>query len=154
MSRRTWRPASAGPSRPSSEAGFSLMELLVATGVLLAVSGMVTSALLQMVSSQRTIANRTDMHSGVRSATELLQQEVGQAGRIALTPTATLSGAVISGDPTAPLTDASGVFVGELLVVNAKGTVPISQEETVRVTAISGNTISVNYVTANGVSLN
>src|SRR5262245_7335967 len=137
-----------------SEAGFSLMELLVATGVLLAVSGMVTQALLQMTSSQRTISNRTDMHAGVRSATELLQQEVGQAGRIALTPTTTLNSAVISGDPTAALTDGSGVFVGELLVVAAIGTIRISEEETVRVTAMSGNTVTVNHVTANGVTLN
>jgi type II secretory pathway pseudopilin PulG len=136
-------------TRWGSDAGFSLMELLVATGVLLAVSGMVTSALLQMTSAQRTIANRTDMHSSVRSATELLQQEVGQAGRIALYPGTTLSAAAISGDPTAALTDASGVFVGELLVIGAKGT--LSQEETIKVTAISGNTLTMNYITSNGV---
>jgi type II secretory pathway pseudopilin PulG len=138
----------------SAEAGFSLVELVVATAVLLAISGLVTSALLQMTNAQRTITNRTDMHSAVRSATELLQQEVGQAGRVALTPATSLGSATISGDPTAALTDASGVFVGELLVVAAKGTSPVSQEETVKVTAISGNTITVNYMTANGVSLN
>src|SRR5262245_23821337 len=65
-----------------AEAGFSLVELLVATGVLLAVSGVVTSALLQITNHQQTVWNRTEMHSGVRGATELLQQEIGQAGRI------------------------------------------------------------------------
>ena len=64
-------------------AGFSLIELLFATGLLLVVSSIVTTALIQMTNSQKTIWNRTEMHSGIRGATELLQQEVGQAGRIA-----------------------------------------------------------------------
>ena len=34
-----------------------------------------------MTTAQKTIWNRTEMHSGIRGATELLQQEVGQAGR-------------------------------------------------------------------------
>jgi hypothetical protein len=34
--------------------------------------------------TQETIANRTEMHAGVRSATELLQQEIGQAGKVSL----------------------------------------------------------------------
>ena len=67
-----------------SESGFSLAELMVATGVLLVVSAIVTTALSQMTQSQTTIWNRTEMHSGIRGATELLQQEVGQAGRVAL----------------------------------------------------------------------
>ena len=43
-----------------------------------------SSALLKMTDAQATIWNRTQMHSGIRGATEVLQQEVGQAGRIAL----------------------------------------------------------------------
>jgi prepilin-type N-terminal cleavage/methylation domain-containing protein len=80
--------------RPRSESGFSLIELLVATGVLLIISSIVTSALLQMTRSQMTIWNRTEMHSGIRGATELLQQEVGQAGRVTLPATVTLGAAV------------------------------------------------------------
>lgn len=71
-------------NRLRSEAGFSLPEMLISVGLLLAVSSIVTSALLQMTKQQQTIWNRTEMHSSVRGATELLQQEVGQAGRIAL----------------------------------------------------------------------
>jgi type II secretory pathway pseudopilin PulG len=69
-------------TRTRSESGFSLIELLIATGLLLMVSGIVTSALMHMMKSEITIWNRTEMHSGIRGATELLQQEVGQAGRI------------------------------------------------------------------------
>jgi type II secretory pathway pseudopilin PulG len=69
-------------SRPSSsESGFSMIELLVATCIFLVITGIVASALKQITQSQSTVWNRTQMHSGVRGATELLQQEVGQAGR-------------------------------------------------------------------------
>ena len=85
-----------------SEAGFTLPELLVATGLLLVVSSIVTNALLQMTHQQQTIWNRTEMHSGVRGATELLQQEVGQAGRIAV-PNPIRSAAIttVPANPTA-----------------------------------------------------
>src|SRR3990170_2720561 len=84
--------------RTHSESGFSLVELLIATGLLLVVSSIVTSALMQMTQSQTTIWNRTEMHSGIRGATELLQQEVGQAGRINLPGTITLVDAVTAGE--------------------------------------------------------
>jgi hypothetical protein len=64
------------------------------------------------------------MHSGVRGATELLQQEVGQAGRISLPATVAL-GATINtavgtlcnpGVPvTATVNSTAGMFVGEWL---------------------------------------
>jgi len=83
-----------------SEAGFSLAEVLVATGLLLAVSSSVTTALLQMTNHQQTIWNRTEMHSGVRGATELLQQEVGQAGRATLPAPVTLTAPIVTAPNT------------------------------------------------------
>jgi type II secretory pathway pseudopilin PulG len=100
------------------EAGFTLVETLIATGLLLIVSATVTSALMQMTKSQATIWNRTEMHSGVRSATELLQQEVGQAGRITLPQTTTFASAVAVAGRTVTLNSVNGVFVGELLTVD------------------------------------
>jgi prepilin-type N-terminal cleavage/methylation domain-containing protein len=131
-----------------SQAGFSLPELLISVTVLLIISSAVTSALLQMTKSQSTIWNRTQLHAGVRSATELLQQEVGQAGRIALPGTATLAGAVaaigsqtvgvkINGAVPATM---SGFFVGEKLVIDSGGPTPcvvVSPcQESVVVTAV------------------
>jgi type II secretory pathway pseudopilin PulG len=85
--------------RIHSETGFSLPELLVATLLLMIISGIVTQALLQITQSQTTIWNRTEMHSGIRGATELLQQEVGQAGRISLPGTeVTLPNGVDAGE--------------------------------------------------------
>jgi type II secretory pathway pseudopilin PulG len=80
--------------------GFSLIETMVALAVLFAVGGIVMSGMVQLMKTQGTIANRTDMHTSVRSATELLEQEIGQAGRLSLaSPGAivTLSAATTAG---------------------------------------------------------
>ncbi len=151
--------------RTHSESGFSLVELLVATGLLLVVSSIVTGALMQMTQSQTTIWNRTEMHSGIRGATELLQQEVGQAGRINLPGTITLAGAVTAGevfptcDPGNPTTGAvtktlattstteaatSGIFADStapayMLMTTMDG----DSQETIKVAQVlSGTTIS------------
>jgi prepilin-type N-terminal cleavage/methylation domain-containing protein len=111
----------------TSERGFSLPELLVATAILLAISSGVTSGLLQLSNAQRRIGGRVDMHAGIRSATELLQQEVGQAGRAAIPGTATLAAAVSAGTPTVAVNqtiggvtaqNVSGLFAGEQLLVD------------------------------------
>jgi type II secretory pathway pseudopilin PulG len=81
------------------QSGFSLLETMVSLAVLFAVGSIVLSGMAQLLRTQGSIANRTEMHSSVRSATELLQQEIGQAGRMALgTPTAnvTLAANVVS----------------------------------------------------------
>jgi prepilin-type N-terminal cleavage/methylation domain-containing protein len=127
------------------DAGFSLIELLIALGILLAVSSVVTQSVLRMSQSQKTIWNRTEMHSGVRSATELLQQEVGQAGRISLPGTVTLSAAVASGATTGTVSSSSGMFVNELLTVDAG-----ANQEVVKITAIAGNTLTVSAVNTSG----
>src|SRR3954447_7087122 len=129
-------------TRLRSEAGFSLAEMIVATGLLLVISSIVTSALLQMTNQQQTIWNRTEMHSGVRGATELLQQEVGQAGRVTLPggtgavvltlPIVTAPGTSCSpGVPvTATVASTTGMFVGEWLTTmdgDAAETVAIVQ---------------------------
>jgi hypothetical protein len=101
-----------------------------------------------MTNSNKTIWNRTQLHAGVRSATELLQQEVGQAGRIVLPGNSvTLAAAVASGtqtvairvDGAAPLT-MNGFFDGELLVIDVGGPTPcvvaLPCQETVAITAV------------------
>src|SRR5207248_1411394 len=114
-----------------SASGFSLVEVLVSTALLLIVSGIVTSALMQMTAAQKTIWNRTEMHSGVRGATELLQQEVGQAGRISLPAPVTLSAAVtaaISCNPDAPATNAVTVAVSSATGLFASAVAPAAYE--------------------------
>jgi prepilin-type N-terminal cleavage/methylation domain-containing protein len=143
----------ARASRP--DAGFSLAELLVAMAVMLVISGAAVSALLKMTSAQATIWNRTQMHSGIRGATEVLQQEVGQAGRIALpaamvsTAAALTAGTRTVGIIECPTTTAcatasvSGLFIGEQLVFDVG-----VNEETVTLTAVTPATNTITAVFA------
>jgi prepilin-type N-terminal cleavage/methylation domain-containing protein len=133
-----------------TQAGFSMLELLVAMGILLVVVGAAMTALQGLVNSQQTIWNRTQMHAGVRSSTELLQQEVGQAGRIApMTTGVTLNAAVAAGLRTVVLAapagtnSIAGLFVGELVAVDSDTT-----QETVAITTINTVTksITANFV--------
>lgn len=139
----------SNPFRGSAR-GFSLIELLVATGVLMIVSSMVTSGLLQMTRGQQTLNNRTQMHSGVRSATELLQQEIGQAGRITVPTPITLATAGVQNSPTVTLSSVDGLFVGELLMIAGK------TSETIQITDINPATkqITAVHVSSNGVVTN
>jgi Tfp pilus assembly protein PilV len=107
--------------------GFSLIETMVALAVLFAVGGIVMSGMVQLMKTQGTIANRTDMHTSVRSATELLQQEIGQAGRVSLaSPTAnvTLSAAVLAG---------AGATTAFTLIASDNSAVTVYQNEVLTV---------------------
>ncbi len=134
----------------TSAAGFSLIELTVSTAVLLIVSSIVTSALMQMTNSQATVWNRTEMHSGIRGATELLQQEVGQAGRIATAASVQLGSAVAAAascDQTFPLVNAVVVGVNSVEGIFASAGPPAAYEllttldgdlqETVKIAAVN-----------------
>lgn len=117
------------------EAGSSLIELLVSLAVLLVVTAIVMSGLVQTSFVQATIANRTNMHSSVRSATELLQQEVGQAGKVSLpTDDVHLTGSVTGGGAPATVTISStaGMFQGEKLIIDTG-----ANEETVTITSLT-----------------
>src|SRR5438093_65903 len=118
-------------TRTHAQSGFSLIELLIAMGLLLAVSSIVTGALMQMTRSQLTIWNRTEMHSGIRGATELLQQEVGQAGRINTPSVITLTApgvtaAAVTCDPATPTLNAITVNVNSTTGLFASAGPPAS----------------------------
>jgi prepilin-type N-terminal cleavage/methylation domain-containing protein len=87
------------------QAGFTLMETMVSLAVLLVVSAIVMDGMNQMMKTQGTIANRTEMHTSVRGATELMEQEIGQAGKVSLQPGAPAGGWQML-TPIAVLTDA------------------------------------------------
>jgi len=122
--------------------GFTLVEMMVALVVFLAVSSIVMYGTAQMMNTQGTVANRTAMHSSVRSATELLQQEIGQAGRISL-PTAvlpvTLTGPIAAGivAQVAPISSITNLFPNMLLDVDAG-----QNFEVVTVTAVAPGSIT------------
>ncbi len=107
--------------------GFSLLETVAALAILLLVTGIVMEGMVQMMNTQAMVGNRTEMHASVRSATELLQQEIGQAGKVSLSDPAayvTLHAAVTANAAAASFSlDSSTslapfVYPGELLTVD------------------------------------
>ncbi len=115
------------------QTGFTLLETMVSLVVLLAVSAIVMGGMNQMMKTQGTVANRTEMHTSVRDATEVLEQEIGQAGKISL-PAAPVGGwlmvtpvfvpkdvpvtAPVSFSPTLLNANGAVLFDGELLLVD------------------------------------
>ena len=129
----------------TSQKGFSLAELLISMSIMLVIAGAATTALMKMTGAQATLWNRTQMHSGIRGATEVLQQEVGQAGRIALPAAVTVATPPITAGSTSPqtltVTSTAGMFAGQKLVVDAgcynmAATPCESREETVTVISV------------------
>ena len=129
----------------SGQAGFTLIELLISMAVLVVVSGIVVSGTMDLTRLGATMTNRSDMHSGVRNATALLQQEVGQAGRVSLPNPVTLLADANVGLRTVAVTSVDGMFVGERLLIGTGG-----NEETVTVTAFDpdANLITANFALA------
>jgi len=128
-------------NRRSLQAGLSILELMTALALLLIVSGSIMGSLLGMMKVQAQVSNRTEMHSSVRSATELLEQEISQAGRITL-PAAvylTNAGGVSAAGTSMTVTSATGMFANELLTVDSG-----ANQETVTISSISGATLTVS----------
>ena len=113
--------------------------------VLVIAGGIVVGALIGMTRTQGTVSNRTEMHSSIRSATELLEQEIGQAGSIGLPGNVTVHAAIsatgsqsVTVDTSAPSGNATaGMFVGEQLAVDTG-----ANQETVAVTALTSTAIT------------
>jgi prepilin-type N-terminal cleavage/methylation domain-containing protein len=129
--------------RDAAESGFSLLELLVSMAILTIVSGVALDGVFRLTKVNQTVSNRTEMHAGVRNATELLQQEVGQAGRIALpnlvqlgteitgpgAATVKMNAVDSAGATLAGVNGTAGMFKGEQLVIDTG-----ANEETVTIT--------------------
>ena len=123
--------------RRAAEAGFSLIEVMVTLVVLMLACGVTIRGVLDLARVSDVVTNRTDMHNGVRNATQLLTQEVGQAGRIALPADVFTTATAAVGDTTFAVTSTAGMFVGELLALDTG-----AKQETVTVAAINGGTIT------------
>lgn len=119
------------------ERGLSIIETMIAMGILMVVCGTVMTGVLNLTDANRMVSNRTDMHNGVRNATELLTQEVGQAGAVSLPATVTLGGAALTGATTLAVDSTDGMFVGMQLLLGAGAT-----QETVSVASAAGGAIT------------
>jgi prepilin-type N-terminal cleavage/methylation domain-containing protein len=117
--------------RHSADEGFTLIELMISILILMVVSGVVLQGMLGLGRINDIVANRTEMHSGVRNATEVLQQEVGQAGRIALANTTLVDAVAGPGAQTVEVSSTATMFTGEHLVIDTG-----ADEETVTLAAV------------------
>jgi prepilin-type N-terminal cleavage/methylation domain-containing protein len=134
------RPA----SRLASDAGFTLVEVMVTTLILLTVSGVVITGVLNMTQVNATVTNRSAMFAGVRNATALLQQEVGQAGRVSLPAPVTISANAAAGATQLTVSSSEDMFVGEYLVLGTGST-----QETAAISAIGGNVLTFSSAFSN-----
>jgi prepilin-type N-terminal cleavage/methylation domain-containing protein len=137
----------------SGESGFTLIEVLVSIVVLLLVSATALDGIRNLSKNTRTVTNRTEMHAGVRNATELLQQEVGQAGRISLPAGITLAAPISSTDTQFTASSVTGMWAGQYLDVDTGGSIDCTDPglvgtlgkctETVQVKQINGNVVTI-----------
>lgn len=137
----------------SSESGFTLIEVLVSVVVLLLISATALEGIRNLSKNTRTVTNRTEMHAGVRNATELLQQEVGQAGRITLPAGITLAAPISSTDTAFTASSVTGMWPGQYLDVDTGGSIDCTDPlntgklgkctETVQVKQINGNIVTI-----------
>jgi prepilin-type N-terminal cleavage/methylation domain-containing protein len=144
-----------GSSRNKRQRGFTLLEMLVAMAILIIVAGTVVAGMIRMTWSENTVMNRTQMHSSVRNATELMQQEVGQAGRLGSQPGLQSTTAItvptgltsVVATPTITTTATTGnatdgLYVGENLVIDADST----SEETVTISVLTSNSFTATFL--------
>lgn len=137
------------------QSGFTLLETMISMVVFLVIASIIMTGMIQLLRSQGTIANRTEMHTSVRSATELLQQEIGQAGRISLPNTTAAGGGVTMTGPlvggvggvcvaqSPAVSSTNGMFVGMQLDVDTG-----VNFEVVSLTAAGGGTITACFQNA------
>ena len=123
------------------EQGFSLLELMVSTVVMLIVAGGAFGALNYYQKTYQHTEIGADMHDNLRGAIDLIIQEVGQAGSL---PSGTLgsrnlNGAVFASGvaQTVNVNNAAGFFAGEKLLVDAG-----ASQELVTLSGVTGNSIT------------
>lgn len=119
----------------AGESGFTLIELMVSLTILMIVSGTVLKGVMDMTRINETVTNRTDLHNGVRNATELLTQEVGQAGRVSLPAAVTTTAAVALAGTGLTVNSTAGMFAGLQVVLDTG-----ANEETVTIGAVNSAT--------------
>jgi len=128
-------PAFERRSPADPQAGYSLIEVMIAVVILMIVSASVFTGVRQLTDVNDTVHNRSEMHAGVRNATELLQQEIGQAGRISLVGARWLTQVVIASvgaEQTVNINSTVDMFVGEKLTFDTG-----PNQETVTITGIN-----------------
>ena len=134
-------------SAPRRDAGFTLIELMISVGILMTISALMMRGTLDMTNLNRKQSNLSEMHAGIRNATALLQQEVGQAGRLALPAPVTVPAAIPIGDQWVVVSPSvASMFVNMKLEFIGKNASGDDVEEIVTVTQINTASNSIRAV--------
>ncbi|MHB8652610.1 MAG: PilW family protein [Terriglobia bacterium] len=133
--------------------GFSLLELMVSIAILLVITGATFSVMSSYQKNYSTTQLQADMYMNLRGVSELMAQEIGQAGLKTTNtyPQAQLTGPVAGGGfGTVPITTVVG-----MAVTNPPMQVIVDQgqpaQETVNLSAVTTGvppTISANFANA------
>jgi prepilin-type N-terminal cleavage/methylation domain-containing protein len=133
--------------------GFSLVELMFSMAILLIIVSGVFGALGYYTKNYQRTQITVDMHDNLRSALDLMAQEIGQAGFLSnnTTPVTTLAAAVTAGANTVAFTSAVNVYAGEQLLIDQG-----ASQELVTVTTVSSNNVTATFGSAhaNGAAVN
>ena len=125
------------PAARRNESGFTLIELMVSVAILMTVSALMMRGTLDMTNLNRKQSNLSEMHASVRNATALLQQEVGQAGRLSVPAPVTVAAAIPIGDQWVIVSPSvTSMFIGEKLEFIGTHATAGDVEEIVTVTDI------------------
>jgi type II secretory pathway pseudopilin PulG len=123
-----------------NDAGFTMIELLISVGILMTISALMMRGTIDMTALNTRQSNRSEMHAGIRNATALLQQEVGQAGRLAFPADVTVPAPIPLGDQWVVVTPSvTNMFAGQKLVIVGRDAATDIEEI---VTVVDVNTIS------------
>jgi type II secretory pathway pseudopilin PulG len=100
--------------------GFSLLEMIVSTAVMVVVIGGIVTAISVSQQTYDRTEIRSDMYENVRGVAELMSQEIGQAGLVNL-PASTLGAAVNANiaAQTVNVSSTASMFVGESVLIDA-----------------------------------
>lgn len=110
----------------------------MATAVMLVVSAASLTLLSTYQRSYEATVGGSELRAGLRSAADLLVQEVGQAGLLSFTPVSLSMGVTGNAVPQAvSISSTTGVFVGEQLVIDQG-----AAQESVMVMAVTSSTIT------------
>lgn len=124
-----------------SAQGFSLLELMVSTVVMLIVAGGAFGALNYYQKTYQHTEIGADMHDNLRSAIDLIMQEAGQAGALpsGTLGTVTLSASVLASGvaQTVNVNNTTGFIAGEQIYVDAGPT-----QEFVTLKAVGAGTVT------------
>jgi prepilin-type N-terminal cleavage/methylation domain-containing protein len=115
--------------------GFSMVEVLVSVAILATVSGATLFIVNSFIQIYTSTTLKAEMHSGVRSATALLAQEIGQAGLVPFTPTSLTAATTTTGSVIARVSSTGGMYLGQILQVDVG-----ALQESVTATAVASAT--------------